>query len=84
MQKIKLLSFNIQGKKSKREKESIVKVAVLIKYMIENKFNAYGGVPLAPSAALPGAYFPSLRRHGPAFPLCRYAWGSAWGIEQLR
>ena len=39
MQKIKLLSFNIQGKKSKREKESIIKVAVLIKYMKENKFD---------------------------------------------
>ena len=39
MQKVKLLSFNIQGKKSKREKESIIKVAVLIKYMKENKFD---------------------------------------------
>ena len=39
MRKIKLLSFNIQGKKSKREKESIIKVAVLIKYMKENKFD---------------------------------------------
>ena len=39
MQKIKLLSFNIQGKKSKREKEAIIKVAVLIKYMKENKFD---------------------------------------------
>ena len=39
MQKMKLLSFNIQGKKSKREKESIIKVALLIKYMKENKFD---------------------------------------------
>ena len=39
MQKVKLLSFNIQGKKSKREKESIIKIAVLIKYMKENKFD---------------------------------------------
>ena len=39
------------------------------------KFNAYGGVPLAPSAALPGAHFPSLRRHATASPLFRFGMG---------
>ena len=39
------------------------------------KFNAYGRVPLAPSAALPGAHFPSLRRHATASPLLRFGMG---------
>ena len=39
LDKIKILSYNIQGKVTKRETQSIVKISVLLRYMKENKYD---------------------------------------------